>query len=128
MKYVPYRYSVNSAIFLLSQIGLTDSNSLRRQSNFEVCQLKPKLKSHFRNFFDGMTSLTIHENHIPSRFCASCSSNIIKYLCVHDSSQLTYKGKWFVENNDLVLQMHILENYMKPYGQNAKKNDHRCGG
>lgn len=51
MKYVPYRYSVNSAIFLLSQIGLTDSNSLRRQSNFEVCQLKPKLKSHFRNFF-----------------------------------------------------------------------------
>ena len=51
IEYVPYRYSVNSTIFLISQIGLTDSNSLRRQSNFEVCQLKPKLKSHFRNFF-----------------------------------------------------------------------------
>ena len=51
MKYVPYRYSGNSAIFLLSQIWVTDSNSLRRQSNFEVCQLKPKLNSHFRNFF-----------------------------------------------------------------------------
>ena len=115
MEYVPHGYYLNSAIFLLSQIGVTDSNSLRRQSHFEVCQLKPKLKSHFRNFFDGMTSLTIHENHIPSRFCASCSSNIIKYLCVHDSSQLTYKGKWFAENNDLVLQMHILENYIQPY-------------
>ena len=40
MKYVSYRYSVNSAIFLLSQIGVTDSNSLRGQSNFEVCQFE----------------------------------------------------------------------------------------
>ena len=75
-------------------------------------------------FFDGMSSSTIHENFIQSLFCGSYDLNIIKNICVNDLSKLTYKGKSFLENNDVVLQMHILENYIKLYVQNAKKWSH----
>ena len=51
MKCISYRYPVNSAIFLLSQIGVTDSNSLRGQSNFEVCQFETKIENSFWKLF-----------------------------------------------------------------------------